>query len=154
MDGRKLEEASGSVSSDRLKMVPFSQSPVPDPEVMEKPVRRTYTADYKKRILREADLCQPGELGALLRREGLYSSHLTTWRRQREEAEREALAPKKRGRKAVEANPLARRVAELEREKVQLQRRLQRAEAVIEVQKKISEILQIPLTPLNADEND
>lgn len=124
----------------------------PDPEVAEKPVRRKFTAEYKSRVLREADACAPGtgELGALLRREGLYSSHLTTWRRQREQGELDALAPKKRGRKAAEPHPLARRVAELERDNERLRRRLQQAEVIIDVQKKIAGLLGIPLK--NPDE--
>lgn len=119
---------------------------VPDPEVPAKAGRRRFPAEYKLRILREADGCQaPGEVGALLRREGLYSSHLTTWRRQREQGALAALMPKKRGRPAPPAHPLARRVVELEGENTRLQRRLQQAETIIEVQKKVSEILGIPL---------
>ena len=109
-------------------------------------MRRKFTAEFKSRILREADICSNGELGALLRREGLYYSHLTDWRRQRERAELDALAPKKRGRKGTEPNPLAKRVAELERENRQLQRRLQKAEVIIDVQKKIAGLLGIPLS--------
>ena len=116
----------------------------PDPEVSEKPVRRRVPAEDKLRILHEADACEePGQLGALLRREGLDSSHLTEWRRQRELGILAALAPKKRGRPG--RHPLVRRVAELERENAQLKRRLQRAETVIEVQKKVSGLLGIPL---------
>jgi transposase-like protein len=119
--------------------------------VDEKPQRRRFTAEYKLRILREADACkQPGEIGALLRREGLYSSHLVTWRRQRDQIARAGLAARKRGPKARAADP---RVKQLERETARLKRRLQRAEAVIEIQKKASEILGIPLNRLD-DEND
>jgi transposase len=121
------------------------KSDPPNPEVVEKAARRKFTTEYKLRILHETDRRAPGELGALLRREGLYSSHLAKWREHRERAEREALAPQKRGRKAQETNPLAPRVAELERDKERLQHRLQQAEAIIEVQKKISELLGIPL---------
>jgi len=85
----------------------------PDPEVPEKPTRRRFTAEYKLRILRLADACtEPGSVGALLRREGLYSSHLTAWRRQRERDVLDGLTPKKRGRKVAERNPL---LPELER---------------------------------------
>lgn len=128
----------------------------PDPEVVEKPVRRRFTAEYKRRILREADACAPGtgELGALLRREGLYSSHLTCWRRQREQGELDALTPKKRGRKTVEPHPLARRVAELERNNERLQQRLQQAEVIIDVQKKIAGLLGIPLKNPDEGESD
>jgi transposase len=121
-------------------------SPVPSSEVLERPVRRFFSAEYKRSILREADLCQPGELAVLLRREGLYSSHLTTWRLQRETGELDGLAPKKRGRKTATPNPLSREVERLRRENEELQRRLAQAELVIEVQKKISGLLGIPLS--------
>ncbi len=127
-----------------LRVVPPSAPP--DPEVSERAARRRFTAEYKLQVLQEADACAgTGELGALLRRQGLYSSHLTTWRRQRERGALAALAPKKRGRPGAPRSPLARRVAELERDKVRLERRLKQAETIIEVQKKVSEILGIPL---------
>ncbi|MBT8331087.1 MAG: transposase [Deltaproteobacteria bacterium] len=116
----------------------------PDPEVPEKKRRRKFTAKYKLRILSEADLCaQPGQVGDLLRREGLYSSHLTTWRRQRKEGLLDALSPKKRGRKKTHRNPLADRVARLEKDNRRLQQKLKQAELIIEAQKKMSEILGI-----------
>ena len=118
----------------------------PDPEVLEKAQRRQYSAEYKLRILREADATEPGHVGALLRREGLYSSHLNTWRRQREEGTLSALSPKKHGPKVKEKNPLARRLAELEAENEQLRRRLQEAQVIIEFQKKVSDVLGIPLS--------
>ena len=112
----------------------------------ERAARRRFTAEYKLRVLRQADACSgPGEVGALLRREGLYSSHLTTWRRQWEQGSLAALSPKKRGRPAVPPSPLGRRVAELERENARLTQRLQHAETIIAVQKKLSEALGIPL---------
>jgi transposase len=115
---------------------------VPDAEVRERAARRRFTAEYKLQVLRQADQCGGvGELGALLRREGLYSSHLTTWRRQREQGALVALAPKKRGRPAVAGSPLARRVTELERDNTRLGRRLHQAEAILEAQKKLSELL-------------
>ena len=81
---------------------------VPDPEVSERPTRRRFTAKYKQRIVREADACaEPGAIGSLLRREGLYSSLLATWRKQRDQRELRALAPQKRGRKPEPVNPLA-----------------------------------------------
>jgi transposase len=88
----------------------------PDPEVVARPAKRTFTAAYKQQILREADQCKPREIGALLRREGLYRSHLQKWREQRERAEQEAFTPKKVGRKAKQPDPAAKRLAELERE--------------------------------------
>lgn len=114
----------------------------PDPEVPEKARRRRFTASYKLRILEEVDRCtEPGEIGALLRREGLYSSLLSRWRRQREAGAEEALTPKKRGRKARPVDPQARRVAELERENARLREKLEKAETIIEVQKKLSRLL-------------
>ncbi len=122
-------------------------SPALDPEVSEKPTRRQYPAEYKLRILKEADACaEPGDVGALLRREGLYSSILSTWRRQREDGSLKALSPSKRGRKVKPPNPLSRRVEELERKNRKLEAQLKQAQAVIEVQKKLSEILGLPPT--------
>jgi len=132
---------------------PFVSSP-PDPEVPEKKRRRKFTAKYKLSILAEADLCtEPGQLGALHRREGLYSSHLTTWRRQREEGLLDALSPKKRGRKKKPKNPLADRVVRLERDNRRLQQKLKQAELIIEAQKKMSEILGISQNLEESDEN-
>jgi len=120
----------------------------PDPEVPEKKPRRKFTAKYKLRVLAEADACiQPGQMGALLRREGLYSSNLTTWRKQRAQGILQAMSPKKRGRKLKQKNPLAERVAQLEKENRRLQDKLKKAETIIEVQKKISEILGINQNP-------
>jgi len=111
-------------------------------EVVAMPKRRRFSAEEKLRILKEADACtQPGEQGALLRREGLYSSHLTEWRRARERGELEALEPKKRGRKPAPVNPLEKQVAELTRALEKAEARAKRAEALVEVQKKISELL-------------
>jgi transposase-like protein len=119
---------------------------LPNPEVSEKAERRRFSAEYKLKILREADESQgPGSLGALLRREGLYSSNLTTWRRQREEGSLLALNPKKRGRKAFAPNPLLIENEQLRKENDRLQKRLHQAELIIEVQKKVSQILGIPL---------
>lgn len=115
--------------------------PAPDPEVPEQARRRQFSAEYKLGILSAADGCDPGEIGALLRREGLYSSHLSTWRRQQREGALGALERKKRGRKTTPLNPLSHKVEELERENRKLKGQLKQAEAVIEVQKKISEIL-------------
>ena len=120
-------------------------SPVPDPEVRDRPRRRTFTAAYKLDILRQADACvKQGELGALLRREALYSSHLSDWRRKREAGELQALAPRKRGRKPKPRNPLAAEVAQLERDNARLEEELRKARIIIEVQKKLSEMLGIP----------
>ena len=110
--------------------------------------RRRFTAAYKLRILQKADACtEPGQIGALLRKEGIYSSNLTTWRKQREKGILDSLAPKKRGRKQMEKNPLSDAVAKLQKENQRLKDKLNKAEMIIEVQKKISEIL--GLSPLN-----
>ena len=120
---------------------------VPDPAVSEKPVRRRFTAEYKIRMLREADRCtQPGQLGALLRREGLYSSHLNTWRQQRDAGALAGLAPKRRGRKPKADDPVVAENQRLRRENQRLAEKLRQAEAIIEVQKKLSELLGVPLT--------
>jgi transposase len=121
----------------------------PDPEVRPKAKHRQFTAEYKKRILDEADACTtPTQRGALVRREGLYSSHLTAWRRQRAHGILDGLAPKKRGGKP---NPLALENAQLRREIEQLQAQLHRAETIIEVQKKVSQLLGLPTPPIPKD---
>ena len=108
--------------------------------------RRRFTAEYKQKVLREADHCQqPGEIGGLLRREGLYWSNLANWRKQREHGELAGLSTKKRGPKRREKNPLAERVRELERDNRGLKRRAERAEGIVELQKKVSEIFGIEL---------
>ena len=125
----------------------------PSPEVLEKPVRRRFTREYKAKVLAEADACtEPGILGELLRREGLYSSHLSAWRRQRDEGALAGLTPKRRGRKAKPKNPLADEVARLQRENSRLQENLRQAELIIDVQKKVSEMLTIPLKTLDGEE--
>ena len=117
---------------------------VPDPEVAEKKSRRRFSAKYKLRILQEADNCtEPGQLGALLRRQGLYSSNLTTWKKQREQGMLTGLAPKKRGRKNKPKNPLAEQIARLEKENRKLRLKLKQAETIIDVQKKVSQMLAI-----------
>ncbi|AEI67092.1 hypothetical protein LILAB_36720 [Corallococcus macrosporus] len=122
------------------------ESRVRETEVVEKARRRGFTAEYKLRVLAEADRCtRPGEVGALLRREGLYSSLLSVWRRQRDAGELSARCPKKRGPPAKVPDASARRVAELEKELARAQVRLKRAEALLDLQKKVSEILGVEL---------
>jgi len=118
---------------------------LPDPEVVVKADRRRFTAAYKHRILQEADAAtQPGAIGALLRREGLYSSHLSTWRHQRTQGELLGLTPAKRGR---QADPQAAEIVRLQRETERLTAQLTRAELIIEVQKKVSQLLGLPAMP-------
>ena len=132
--------------------LPTAAAGVEDPEVSEQAKRRRFTAEYKLRIVREADACKgDGDVAALLRREGLYSSLLSSWRRQRDEIAKVGMTSRKRGRKAKAEDP---RVKELERENARLQRRLARVETMLEIQKKTSELLGIPLNPLESDEND
>jgi len=115
-------------------------------EVMTKASRRRFSAEYKLKILREAETCtQPGEIGALLRREGLYFSNVRTWREQRRLGELGGLAPKKRGPAPKATNPLAAKVATLEREATRYKARAERAEALVELQKKVAELLGIEL---------
>ena len=117
----------------------------PDPEVVVKAQRRRFTAEYKQRILQEADACtHAGDIGALLRREGLYSSHLNTWRHQRARGALQGLSPAKRGRKA---DPQAAEHARLVRETERLKAQLARAELIIDVQKKVSQLLGLPEIP-------
>ncbi len=141
---RRVTGASGSLATLR--------APTPDPEVPAKVQRRQFPAAYRLRILREADACtKRGALGALLRREGLYSSHLVHWRRQREQGELVAGRARKRGPVPTPVDP---RVKQLEVENRRLQRKLARAETIITLQKKVAEILGIPLKPLDIDETD
>lgn len=115
-------------------------------EVTAKATRRRFTAAEKLRVLKEADRCtKPGELGAMLRREGLYSSHLSAWRAARQRGDLAGLAPRARGPKARPVDPRDRKIAEQAREISRLQARLERAEGLIEVQKKVSQLLGIPL---------
>jgi transposase len=114
----------------------------PDPEVAEKPVRRKFSAGYKLHILDLADECtESGSLGKLLRKEGLYSSTLSDWRRQREQGILRGLSPTKRGPKAPEPNPLLPEVEGLRKENKRLMKRLNKAELLLDVQKKISQLL-------------
>ena len=118
---------------------------VEDVQVAAKPRRRTYTAEYKRRILREADACTtPGAIEALLRREGLYSSHLVVWRRARGRGELAALTPKKRGRKPTPADPRDRKISKLERQLAQMTGRAERAEVLVDAQKNLAALLGRP----------
>ena len=128
---------------------------LPDPEVSQIAKRRRFSADYKLNILRQADTCsQSGDISALLRRDGLYASHLSTWRRQRNAGSLQALKPKTRGRKPAQKNPLAAENARQQREIKRLELRLKKAEIIIDVQKKVSEILGITLNSPEESDNE
>ena len=121
--------------------------PTPDPEVVAKPKRRRFTAEYRLRILEEADRCtQPGEVGRLLRREGLYSSHLTAWRKARRKGSLRELAAKKRGAKPAERNPLDAKVRALEAQVARLEHELHTAHTILDVQGKVAGLLGLPRT--------
>ena len=127
------------------------ETQAPDPEVFPRAERRQYTGQYKLRILEEVEQCtERGQVGALLRREGLYSSHLSKWRRQRAEGQLQALSPQKRGRKAQEVG--VEELARLERENERLRARLEQAEMIIDVQKKLSQLLGLPVENPRIDE--
>jgi len=145
----------GTEGAHRATVVPPSSEQIrrpspspPDPEVRQGRPRRKFTAKYKLQILQEVDTCtQPGQIGTLLRREGLYYSNLTLWRKQKKQGLLLAMAPKKRGRKPKTKNPLSEQVDQLDKENRRLRQKLQQAETIIEVQKKISELLGISQKP-------
>lgn len=150
--GERSEAPRSGGSPTAERALPPPSPGAPDPEVAARPKRRRFTAEYKLRILRQADACKaPGETGALLRREGLYSSHLVLWRRQREEAAQSQLKARKRGPKPKVQDP---RVKQLERENARLQRQLKRVALLLDIQKKAGEILGIPMKNLDDIEND
>lgn len=148
----EMKDAAETEGARRATVVSAGAGVVPDPEVVAKPRRRRFSAEYRLRILRQVDACKaPGELGALLRREGLYSSLLSTWRRQREQGALAELRSRKRGPKPRVADP---RVRQLEKETARLQRKLKQAETIIDFQKKVHALLGIPLKSLADDGND
>jgi transposase-like protein len=147
----EMKDAAETEGARRATRVSADAGVAPDPEVVAKAKRRRFRAEYRLKVLRQADACKaPGELGALLRREGLYSSLLSTWRRQREQGALAALRACRRGPKPKAVDP---RVKELEKQNACLQRKLKQVEMIVEVQKKVHEILGIPLRTL-ADEGD
>ena len=143
------ERSAAERSEATRSAVPGGTKTLPDPEVPDKARRRQFTADYKRRILAEAaSTRESGAIGALLRREGLYSSHLTQWRRQRDRG----LAPCRRGPQP-KRDPLFDEVRKLKLENGHLTQRLARAELIIDVQKKVSSLLGIPLATIDSDES-
>ena len=125
---------------------------LPDSEVPARPTRRRFTADYKQRIVKAADaLREPGQIGALLRREGIYSSLLSKWRAQRDRGALDALTPSKRGRRPVLPSPERARIAELERDNRTLRAKLQQAELIIDVQKRVANLLGVSSPDENSE---
>ena len=151
-DDAEVGDLAETEGARRASGVSATGGAAPDPEVPAKAKRRQFSAEYRLRVLREADGCKvPGDVGALLRRESLYSSHLVLWRRQREAGALSGLRSQKRGPKPKAQDP---RVKQLEKENARLQRRLKQAETIIEIQKKVAGILGIPLKTLDEDGND
>jgi transposase len=154
-EGERSEpERSGGASNSGGALRAVPPDSIPDPEVVAKPARRRFTADYKRSIVEQADACQDtGAIGALLRREGLYSSHLSTWRRQARQGELAALTPKKRGRKTT-VSPLVEENRKLVATNARLTKRLEDAEFVIDVQKKLAALLGRPIPDRKIDEEN
>ena len=149
---REPERSEGERSATDGKTALTPKSPHPDPEVVAQAKRRRFSAEYKQRILGEADQAKGcGGIGALLRREGLYSSLLTTWRRERKAAALRALAPRKRGPKS-KRDPVAEENQQLSLQNQRLTEELRKAEIVIDVQKKVAALLGRPI--LTADPQD
>ena len=147
-------ERSGEAANAAGATPPALRPPVPDSEVVARPVRRRFTAEYKCSVLDQADAAQDsGAIGALLRREGLYSSHLGTWRRQRKQGELDALTPKKRGPKIV-VSPLVKQNRDLQADVTRLTKKLKNAELIIEVQKKVAVLLGNPIPNIQIDEEN
>jgi len=145
-------ERSGEAANAAGAAPTASRPPVPDSEVIARPRRRSFTAEYKRSILDQADAAQDsGSIGALLRREGLYSSHLTTWKRQRQKGEIDALTPQKRGPKVV-VSPLVKKNREQEAVIARLTKKLKNAELIIAVQKKVAALLGNPIPNIQIDE--
>ena len=147
-------ERSGEAANAAGAAPPALRALVPDSEVVARPVRRRFTAEYKRSILDQADSAHDsGAIGALLRREGLYSSHLSTWRRQRKQGELDALTAKKRGPKVV-VSPLMKQNREQQAVIVRLTKKLKNAELIIEVQKKVAALLGNPIPNIQIDEEN
>ena len=152
-EGRSEGERSEAERRAAAAKIARAKGQQPNPEVVAKAKRRRFKGDYKLRILQEADTAtEPGAIGAILRREGLYSSILTTWRQERQAAIQEALSPHKRGPKPKN-DPLIAENQKLTRENLRLTERLRIAEIVIDVQKKVATLLARPILSLDAEEN-
>lgn len=140
---------------ERTTAAPDGGRETPDPEVIGRAVRRRFTAAYKQRILAEVEAAVgSGAIGRIIRREGLYSSQLTSWRQARSRSEQAALAPMKRGPKPVAKNPLQAENIQLKRENAKLQQKLHTAGLMLDLQKKVSQILGITLPVLQQSDDD
>ena len=140
-----LDGASGAAISGGRRPAVVAAPDAPSPEILPPPRRRRFTAADKRRILAATDRAAgTGQIGAILRREGLYSSTLTEWRKARDSAANAALAPVKRGPKIVAPNPLAAALAAAQKENARLAKQLARAEVIIDIQKKVADLLGIP----------
>ena len=149
MKNKEENEALSLVEAPQRSGGGSTSEAAPSNEVSSKRTRRRFGAEYKQRILRESDACsKPGELGALMRREGLYSSTLHDWRQARQASERAGLS-KKRGRKRNEVDARDKQIVELQRALSTQTKRAERAEAIVEIQKKLSQLLGIQLPPSN-----
>jgi transposase len=147
LNNDELLTAAGAATQEGRRPTMVAAPEAASPELLKRPLRRTFTARDKLRILREADEAKdaPGGVGAVLRREGLYSSALSDWRRQRDAGAFEALSPVSRGPKTAPPNPLAAEHARLLRDNRRLTQRLERAEAIIDLQKKVAALLGLPI---------
>jgi transposase len=156
VDSHSLSSSSSAAGARRASAADEDtpRAALPEPEVTVVTARRRFSPKYKRHILEQADRCSaPGEVGALLRREGLYSSHLSKWRQQRDQGVVSGLTPRKRGPKATERSADSVRVVQLERDNATLRAQLEQAELIIEVQKKVSQLLgvSLPKTPRDED---
>jgi transposase len=149
----KTDEAAGAGTEGGRRPTVVPAPAAAAPEMSDRPRRRTFSVQTKLRVLAETDRATDvGGVGAILRREGLYSSSLADWRRQRDSGALGALAPAKRGPKPAARNPLAAELAQAKRENARLGRRLEQAEAIIEIQKKVAALLGIPLATPDSDD--
>ena len=151
--GRPVTPPPAPASGAARPGVEASQRTTPNPEVVEHPTRRRFTADYKRAILTEVD-ANPSEVGKIVRREGLYSSHLTAWRKLRDKGQLAALEAKKRGPKPPAERPIQLENAKLKRENVRLNKKLLKAEVIIDLQKKVSQILWVALPMLEETDEE
>ena len=151
--GRPVTPPPAVASGAALGDVGSSHRTTPNPEVVEHPTRRRFSADYKRTILAEVDT-NPDSVGKILRREGLYSSHLTAWRKLRDKGQLAALEPKRRGPKPSVDRPTQLENAKLKRENARLNKKLRKAELIIDLQKKVSQILGVTLPALEETDEE